>query len=145
QRLAVGRLVGHEVGPTDITRLLRVDGLLTALSGDLNGFAYSTFGQNIGVIALTRVRSRYPVAIGGVILILLGVFQPIGRLVAAIPQPVIGATAVVTFAALTISGIELLASVDFQRSSNLMIVMTALGVGLVPTAAPEFYQQLPFF
>lgn len=144
QGLAVGRVVDKDVGPTEISRLLRVDGLLTALSGIFNGFAYTTFGQNIGLIALTGVRSRYPVACGGVVLIGLGVVQPVGRLVAAIPEPVIGAAAVATFAALAVSGIQLLARVDFDRPGNLVIVMLSLGIGLIPVGAPEFYQQMPF-
>lgn len=144
QGLAVGRVVGKDVGPTEIKRLLRVDGLLTALSGIFNGFAYTTFGQNIGLIALTGVRSRYPVAVGGAALIVLGVVQPVGRVVAAIPDPVIGAAAVATFAALAVSGIQLLATVDFNRPGNLVIVMLSLGVGLVPAGAPDFYQQMPF-
>ncbi len=143
QGLAVGLVVGKDVGPREINRLLRVDGLMTALSGIFNGFAYTTFGQNIGLIALTKVKSRFPVAVGGVILIVFGVVQPIGRVVAAIPQPVIGAAAVVTFSALTVSGIQLLSRVDFAKSSNLIIVMLALGVGLVPAGAPDFYKQMP--
>lgn len=144
QGLAVARVVGKDVGPKDISRLLRVDGLMTALSGVFNGFAYTTFGQNIGLIALTGVRSRYPVAAGGVVLIILGVFQPVGRVVAAIPDPVIGAAAVATFAALAVSGIQLLAKVDFDRPGNLVLVMLSLGIGLIPAAAPDFYQHMPF-
>jgi xanthine permease len=143
QGLAVGQVVGKPTTPGDIARLLRVDGLLTAVSGIFNGFAYTTFGQNIGLIALTRVRSRYPVAAGGVILVVLGVVRPFSRVVAAIPAPVIGAAAIVTFAALAVSGIQLLSSVDFAKSSNLIIVMLSLGVGLVPAVAPDFYKQFP--
>ncbi|MGH3588981.1 MAG: nucleobase:cation symporter-2 family protein, partial [Pseudonocardia sp.] len=143
QGLAVGQVVGHPVGPADITRLLRVDGLLTAISGVFSGFAYTTFGQNIGLIALTGVRSRFPVAVGGGILILLGVVQPVGRVVAAIPQPVVGAAALVTFGALAVSGIQLLAQVDFAAPGNLLIVMLSLGLGLVPATVPEFYAQMP--
>lgn len=143
QGLAVGQVVGKTTTPNDIARLLRVDGLLTAISGIFNGFAYTTFGQNIGLIALTRVRSRFPVAAGGVILVLLGVFRPFGEIMAAIPQPVIGAAAVVTFSALAVSGIQLLSGVDFSRPSNLTIVMLSLGFGLVPAGAPMFYQQFP--
>ncbi|WP_405138704.1 nucleobase:cation symporter-2 family protein [Nocardia sp. NBC_01388] len=143
QGLAVGEVVGKQVEPDDIARLLRVDGLMTALSGVFNGFVYTTFGQNIGLIALTKVRSRYPVAIVGVILLVLGIVQPVGRVAAAIPEPVIGAAAVVTFGALTVSGIQILSRVDFDRSSNLMIVMLSLGIGLIPAYAPRFYQQLP--
>lgn len=143
QGLAVGEVVGKQVEPNDIARLLRVDGLMTALSGVFNGFVYTTFGQNIGLIALTRVRSRYPVAIVGVILLVLGIVQPVGRVAAAIPEPVIGAAAVITFGALTVSGIQILSRVDFERPSNLMLVMLSLGVGLIPAYAPRFYQQLP--
>lgn len=143
QGLAVGEVVGKQVGPREVTRLLRVDGLMTALSGVFSGFVYTTFGQNIGLIALTGVRSRFPVAVGGGILILLGVLQPVGRVVAAIPQPVVGAAAVVTFGALAVSGIQLLAKVDFRASGNLLIVMLALGVGLVPATAPSFYVRMP--
>ncbi|WGW11399.1 nucleobase:cation symporter-2 family protein [Saxibacter everestensis] len=143
QGLAVGQVVGKKVGPEEITRLLRVDGLMTAISGVFNGFAYTTFGQNIGLIALTKVRSRYPVIVGGVLLVALGIFQPIGRVVAAIPQPVVGAAAVVTFAALAVAGLQILGKVDFNQSSNLVIVMLALGVGLVPAGAPAFYTQFP--
>jgi xanthine/uracil permease len=143
QGLAVGEVVGKKVGPRDIARLLRVDGLLTAISGVFSGFAYTTFGQNIGLIALTGVRSRFPVAVGGGILIVLGVVQPVGRVVAAIPQPVVGAAAVVTFGALAVSGIQLLSRVDFRAPGNLLIVMLALGVGIVPATSPAFFQQMP--
>lgn len=145
QGLAVGEVVGKPVGPKDIAALLRVDGLMTAISGVFNGFVYTTFGQNIGLIALTGVRSRFPVAVGGVILFVLGFVQPVGRVAAAIPQPVVGAAAIVTFGALTVAGIQILARVDFARSSNLMIVMLSLGVGLIPAYAPSFYHQLPAF
>jgi xanthine permease len=143
QGLAVGEVVGKPVGPREIARLLRVDGLLTALSGVFSGFAYTTFGQNIGLIALTGVRSRFPVAVGGGILIVLGVVQPVGRVVAAIPQPVVGAAAVVTFGALAVAGIQLLSRVDFRAPGNLLIVMLALGVGILPATAPTFFRQMP--
>ncbi|MEV0761854.1 nucleobase:cation symporter-2 family protein [Nocardia sp. NPDC050435] len=145
QGLAVGQVVGKPVGPNEIARLLRVDGLMTAFSGVFNGFVYTTFGQNIGLIALTGVRSRFPVAVGGVILLVLGLVQPVGRVAAAIPEPVVGAAALVTFGALAVAGIQILARVDFGRPSNLMIVMLSLGVGLIPAYAPRFYHQLPTF
>jgi uric acid transporter len=143
QGLAVGEVLDKRVGPADITRLLRVDGLLTALSGVFGGFVYTTFGQNIGLIALTGVRSRFPVAAGGAFLVVLGFVHPIGQVMAAIPSPVVGAAAVVTFSALAVSGIQLLSKVDYSRSSNLLIVMLGLSIGLVPAAAPTFYVQMP--
>ncbi|MDA2804226.1 nucleobase:cation symporter-2 family protein [Nocardiopsis suaedae] len=143
QGVAVGRVVGRPVGPPEIARLLRVDGLMTALSGVFSGFVYTTFGQNIGLIALTGVRSRFPVAVGGVILIVLGVFRPVGEVFAAFPEPVIGAAAVVTFGALVVTGVQLLAAVDFGRPGDLMTVMVSLSAGLVPAYVPEFYTRMP--
>lgn len=143
QGVAVGQVVGRPVGPPDIAALLRVDGLMTAVSGFFSGFVYTTFGQNIGLIALTGVRSRFPVAVGGVILLVLGIFQPVGEFFASFPEPVIGAAAVVTFGALVVAGIQLLGSVDFSKPSNLMIVMISLSLGLVPAYVPDFYTQMP--
>ncbi|WP_170134212.1 nucleobase:cation symporter-2 family protein [Murinocardiopsis flavida] len=143
QGVAVGQVVGKRVGPSDIARLLRVDGLMTALSGLFSGFVYTTFGQNIGLIALTGVRSRFPVAVGGVILLALGVFHPVGEVFASFPKPVIGAAAVVTFGALIVTGVQLLSSVDFNRPSNLMIVMISLSAGLIPAYIPDFYTRMP--
>lgn len=143
QGLAVGEVLGKKVGPPEISRLLRVDGLMTAVSGVFGGFVYTTFGQNIGLIALTGVRSRFPVAAGGIILVILGVFHPVGEVMAAIPSPVVGAAAMVTFSALAVSGIQILAKVDYSQHSNLIIVMLGLSVGLVPVGAPEFYTRMP--
>lgn len=143
QGLALGQVTEREVDGRSIARLLRVDGLMTALSGVFNGFAYTTFGQNIGLITLTKVRSRFPVAFGGVVLILLGVVRPVGRFVAAIPQPVVGAAALATFAALAVSGLRVLINVDFRRTGNLVIALLALAVGLIPAGAPDFYKQFP--
>lgn len=145
QGLAVGELLGKAVTPNDVTRLLRVDGLLTAISSVFSGFVYTTFGQNIGLIALTGVRSRFPVAAGGVILIVLGVVQPVGRVMAAIPAPVVGAAAITTFSALAVSGIQLLSKVDYSKQTNLLIVMFGLSIGLIPAVAPDFYRQMPEF
>ncbi|MFC7741293.1 nucleobase:cation symporter-2 family protein [Nocardiopsis composta] len=143
QGVAVGQVVGKRVGPPEIARLLRVDGLMTAVSGVFSGFVYTTFGQNIGLIALTGVKSRFPVAVGGVILLALGVFHPVGEVFASFPKPVIGAAAVVTFGALVVTGVQLLSTVDFDRPSNLMIVMISLSAGLVTAYIPDFYLRMP--
>ena len=75
----------------------------------LNGFAVSAFAQNIGLIALTRVRSRYVVAVGGVVLILLGLFPVAGAVVAIVPQPVLGGAGFALFGTVAASGIKTLA------------------------------------
>lgn len=143
QGLAAGEVTGVKVTPKDITKLLRVDALATTLSSFFFGFIYTTFGQNIGLLKLTGVRSRYPVVVGGVILILLGVFQPVGEVMAAIPQPVVGAAAAVTFGVLVIAGMQILAKVDMDKTGNTLIIMFGVVFGLIPAAAPNFYDRMP--
>ncbi|MCM3660620.1 purine permease [Georgenia satyanarayanai] len=143
QGLAVGEVTGVKVTPQDITRLLRVDALATTLSSFFFGFIYTTFGQNIGLLKLTGVRSRFPVVAGGIILIMLGIFQPVGEVMASIPSPVVGAAAAVTFGVLILAGMQILAKVDLDKPGNTLIVMFGVVFGLVPVAAPHFYSQMP--
>lgn len=143
QGLACAEVVGTHSTGKDLTRLLRVDALATIVSSFFFGFLYTTFGQNIGLLKLTGVRSRFPVAVGGVILIVLGVFRPVGQVMAAIPDPVVGAAAAATFGVLVQSGIEILQKVRFDNPGNMLIVMLSVVFGLIPVAAPNFYQHMP--
>src|SRR5947209_19088137 len=74
---ATGEIVGKTIHQEDIARALRADGLSTLLGGILNSFPYTCFAENIGLVRLTRVRSRFVVATAGVIMILLGLFPKV--------------------------------------------------------------------
>ena len=69
---ANGEVVEKRVGKDDIARALRADGLATTLGGILNSFPYTCFAENVGLVRLTRVKSRYVVAAAGIIMIILG-------------------------------------------------------------------------
>ena len=83
--------MGKTIHQEDIARALRADGLSTLLGGILNSFPYTCFAENIGLVRLTRVKSRFVVAAAGAIMILLGLFPKIAALVAAIPPPYLAA------------------------------------------------------
>ena len=72
--LALGELTGRPIGEDDLTRGLRTDGLGTLIGGIFNTFPYTSFSQNVGLVGVTGVRSRWVCATGGVILVLLGLF-----------------------------------------------------------------------
>jgi uric acid transporter len=78
-----------------------------------------------------------------VLLVILGLFPPLGRLVAAIPGPIIGGIALVMFTAIGVVGIKILNRVDFGQPQNLFIVATSLGIGFIPMVAPKFYDAWP--
>ncbi len=89
--IAVGEIVNKHIGQKELAAVLRADGLSTVIGGGvLNSFPYTAFAQNVGLIAVTRVKSRFVVAASGVILILLGLFPKLAAIVACIPNAVLG-------------------------------------------------------
>ncbi|MET8677823.1 nucleobase:cation symporter-2 family protein [Streptomyces sp. NPDC004647] len=141
--LALGRIVDRPADERTIEGGLRADTLGTAISPVFNGFACSAFAQNIGLVAMTKVRSRYVVATGGGILILLGLCPLAASVIALVPLPVLGGAGVVLFGSVAASGIQTLASAAMEKGENALIVAASVGVGLIPIAAPGFYHAFP--
>ena len=141
--IAIGEIVGTDVDGKRIARGLRADMLTSALAPLFNSFPQSAFEQNIELVAMTGVKSRLVVAAGGVILVLLGFFPLLGRVVAAIPLPVLGGAGVVLFGTVAASGIRTLAKVDYKDNMNLVIVATSIAFGMIPIVMPSFYDQFP--
>ncbi|MDU3077968.1 MAG: solute carrier family 23 protein, partial [Mixta calida] len=129
--VAIGEIIGTPVDEQRIARGLRADMLTSALSPLFNSFPQSAFAQNIGLVAMTGIKSRFVVAAGGAILILLGLLPVLGRVIAAIPMPVLGGAGVVLFGTVAASGIRTLAKVDYKDNMNLVIVATALAFGII--------------
>ncbi len=141
--LATGQIVDRKLGPRDIARALRADGVGTALAGVFSSFTFVTFGGNVGLVSITRVKSRYVVATAGAILVIIGLIPKIGAVVASLPGPVLGGIGVVMFGTLGAIGIKFMLEADFSQPRNHMIVAIAFGFGLMPVGAPDFYTQLP--
>ncbi|MDR6867006.1 NCS2 family nucleobase:cation symporter-2 [Microbacterium resistens] len=141
--LAVGEVVGSKVDSKRIAAGLRADMLSSAVSPVFNSFTQSAFAQNVGLVAITGVKSRFVVAAGGVILVVLGVLPVLGRVVAAIPSPVLGGVGIVLFGTVAASGISTLSKVDYRNNLNLIIVAVSLGFGLLPLVQPAIYDGFP--
>jgi xanthine permease len=142
--LAIGVVVGRPADRKTVGNGLRADCLSTAVSGGLlNGFPVSAFAQNVGLVALTGIRSRFVVAVSGIILLVLGLFPKVGAVVAALPLPVLGGAGLALFGTVAASGIRSLSAVRYDGNSNLVIVALAIAAGLVPIAVPTFYHAFP--
>lgn len=141
--LAVGEIVETKVDSRRIGDGLRADMISSVISPLFNSFTQSAFAQNVGLVAITGIKSRFVVSAGGVILIVLGLLPVLGRVVAAVPTSVLGGAGVVLFGTVAASGIRTLAAVDYRNNMNLVIVATSLGFGMIPIAAPTFYDQFP--
>lgn len=141
--LAVGEIVDTPIDRRRIGDGLRADMGSSLVSPIFNGFTQSAFAQNVGLVAITGVKSRFVVTAGGVILMGLGLLPVLGRVVAAIPPPVLGGAGIVLFGTVAASGIRTLAKVSYKDNMNLVIVATSIGAGLIPIAAPSFYHHFP--
>lgn len=139
--LAIGDAVGKKVTDKDMARGLATDGLAAFLAGFMNSVPDSTFGQNVGLISLTKVKSRWVIAVTGVLLVILGAIPKMGEIVASLPGPVIGGAGLVMFAMTAAVGIQMLQKVDYTNNNNLLIVAVALGVGMLPIVVPAIYQN----
>ena len=142
--IAVGSIVGKPADQKTITRGLRADGFSTLLGGFLNTFPYTAFAQNIGLITLTNVKSRFVVAASGVILMLLGLFPKMAALVACIPAPVLGGAGIAMFGMVAANGIRVLGRVEYEGDGNYngLIVGISLAMGLLSMAVPELFKHL---
>ena len=142
--LAIGDMVERPVDQTTLVRGLRVDGLGTLIGGIFNSFPHTSFSQNVGLISVTGVKSRFVCATGGVLLVLLGLFPKMSQVVASVPQFVLGGAGIVMFGMVAANGIKVLSKVDFTRNHhNLFIVAVSVGLGLTPVVSPHFFAQMP--
>ncbi|MGW6359176.1 nucleobase:cation symporter-2 family protein [Streptomyces sp. NPDC055092] len=141
--IAVGEMTGRPVQPRTLADGLRADGLSTVLGGVFNTFPYTAFAQNVGLVGMTRVRSRWVVATAGGILVLLGLLPKLGAVVAAIPAPVLGGAGLVMFGTVAASGVRTLARVDFAGSHNLTVVAVSVAIGVLPVGVPGIYAKFP--
>ena len=141
--LAVGEIVGTKTDSKRIAAGLRADMVSSMFAPVFGSFTQSAFAQNVGLVAVTKIKSRYVVAAGGVILVLLGLLPVMGRVVAAVPTAVLGGAGIVLFGTVAASGIRTLAKVEYRNNMNLIIVATSIGFGMIPIAAPAFYDQFP--
>lgn len=141
--LALGKIVDRPADERTIEGGLRADTLGTAISPLFNGFANSAFAQNIGLVAMTKVRSRFVVATSGGILLVLGLCPLAASVISLVPLPVLGGAGIVLFGSVAASGIQTLATAAMEKGENALIVAAAVGIGLIPIAAPEFYHNFP--
>jgi len=142
--LALGDMTGKAIDRPMLTRGLRTDGLGTIIGGVFNTFPYTSFAQNVGLVGVTGVKSRYVCAAGGAILIVLGLLPKMAALIESLPTFVLGGAGLVMLGMVAATGIRILGSVDYRANrNNLFIVAISIGLGMIPLIAPNFKQWMP--
>ena len=142
--LALSDITGKKIDQKQLSAGLRVDGLGTLIGGIFNTFPYTSFSQNVGLVGVTGVKSRYVCVAAGGILVLLGLLPKMAALVESLPTFVLGGAGLVMFGMVAATGIRILATVDYKTNrNNLFIVAVSIGVGMIPLIAPKYLQWMP--
>ncbi|WP_079154022.1 nucleobase:cation symporter-2 family protein [Streptomyces subrutilus] len=140
---AIGEITGKRVDADTVARALRADGAATVLGGVLNSFPYVAFAENIGLVRMSRVTSRYVVVAAGLFMIVLGLLPKAGSLVASVPHPVLGGAALSMFGIVAAVGIQILGKADLREERNTLILAVSLGAALLPTTVAPFFDRMP--
>ena len=141
--LALGEMTDRKVDQKALTAGLRTDGLGTLIGGIFNTFPYTSFSQNVGLVGVTGVKSRWVCVAAGIIMLVLGMLPKMAALVESVPTFVLGGAGLVMFGMVAATGIRILANVDFKTNrNNLYIVAISIGAGMIPLVAPRWTQQM---
>jgi uric acid transporter len=142
--LALGEMTDRKIDQAAIARGLRADGVGTILGGIFNTFPYTSFSQNVGLVGVTGIKSRWVTATGGIVMICLGLLPKMSALVEALPQVVLGGAGLVMFGMVAATGARILTGVNFSTNRyNLFVVAISVGFGMIPLVAPNFFNNTP--
>ena len=133
---------GREATDQELGGAIKGQGICGMIGACIGGLPTDPYSQNVGLICTTKVVARRVFTMVGVIMLLAGIFPKFSGLMATIPQPVLGGATVTVFAAITMSGIQLLNEQPLNYR-NRMIVGIALALGLGIDAAPDILQFVP--
>ncbi|BBU30507.1 nucleobase:cation symporter [Burkholderia sp. THE68] len=144
QTIAIAEVVGKEIDPqTEVPKTIRGDAAMSVLGGLFGTSLIITSSENIGIVQATGIRSRFVTAAAGVLLVVIALLAPLGRLANAIPAPVVGGSALIVFSIIGVMGINLLRQIDLRSRANMYTLAAALTMGVLPIVVPGVYSRFP--
>ena len=140
--MAVGEASGCKVTGEHLKRGILADGVGSFIAGFFSAGPNTSFSQNVGIIPVTGVASRFVVILAGGILVVTGLFPKVGALVAIMPGPVLGGAGIIMFGMIAATGIRMYSKAVFSRR-NMLIIGLSLGTGMAVVVRPEILSHLP--
>lgn len=134
--------LGRDITEKELTGSLACDGFLSAVSGCFGCAPITSFSQNVGLVAMTKVVNRYTIMFGALTLILAGLFPPIGAFFSTLPQPVLGGCTIMMFGTIVVSGFTMLSKCGFSQR-NTVIAALSISIGIGFTQVPGIYSAFP--
>jgi NCS2 family nucleobase:cation symporter-2 len=139
--IVAGGVGGRTATDREISGAVIADGVGSALASVFNVLPNTSYGQNVGIISMTKIVNRFSIATGAIFLIIAGLFPKVGAVIAVMPSSVLGGAAIVMFSMMIVSGINQVTEQPLKgRNTTILAVAIGLGVGfsLVPDAAKFF-------
>jgi NCS2 family nucleobase:cation symporter-2 len=140
--MAIGEASDKELTMDEVEAGVLADGVGSFIAGFFNAGPNTSFSQNVGLIPLTKVASRFVVIISGIILVIMGIFPKFGALIAIMPNPVLGGAGIIMFGMVFAAGAKTILNVPLNNR-NLLILAISVGIGLGVTFRPDILSQLP--
>lgn len=137
-----GTALGREATEKEISGSLACDGFISALSACFGCMPITSFSQNVGLLAMTKVVNRYTIATGAGILLLAGIFPAIGAVLATLPEAVLGGCTIMMFGNIVVSGLQMIGNCGYTQR-NITIAALSLSIGLGFTQVPEMFNIFP--
>ena len=132
----------REASAKEISGSLTCDGFISALSSLFGCLPITSFSQNVGLVAMTKVVNRFTIATGAVIMIIAGIFPVFGALLATLPDAVLGGCTIMMFGSIVISGLRMIGNCGYSQR-NMTIAALSLSTGIGFTQVPEIFAIFP--
>lgn len=134
----------RKIKDKEISGSLACDGFASAISALFGCPPVTSFSQNVGLIAMTKVVNRYTIATGAIAMILAGLFLPIGNFFFSLPESVLGGCTIMMFGTILVSGIEMISRAGFnQRNVTIIALSLAVGIGFTSGTEVEIWHIFP--
>ncbi len=133
---------GREAKDKEISGAITVDGFISSLSSLFGCMPITSFSQNVGLIAMTRVVNRKAIACGAGIMILAGFIPALGVILASLPDAVLGGCTLMMFGSIVVSGVRMISQCGYSQR-NMSIAALSLSIGLGFTQTPQIFRLFP--
>ena len=135
-------VLGRDATDREISGSLACDGLVSSVSSLFGCLPITSFSQNVGLLAMTKVINRYTIAMGAGIMVLAGIFPAIGAVLATLPEAVLGGCTIMMFGNIVISGLQMIGACGYTHR-NITIAALSLSIGIGFTQVPEMFSIFP--
>ncbi|MBQ1948614.1 MAG: purine permease [Treponema sp.] len=134
--------LNREVKEEEISGSLAVDGFISSIAGLFGCTPITSFSQNIGLVAMTKVVNRFTIGTGAIIMIIAGIFPPFAALLTTVPHAVLGGCTIMMFGMIVIAGLKMLGKCGYT-TRNMNIAALSLSIGLGFTQATGMFDIFP--